>query len=220
MIRLLAFLLMLCALLPAKVSAQDNRVETIAYQAGQVFVLRSAEGNGLTIIFAPGERVLGFEVADPDAIQVHMWASPDSLFLKTLRQPTDPRLTVRTQLRNYDFSVQTGPSDNAAFVVRFVYDRATEPMATLSETEAKPVSYRLTGEKALRPSRISDDGMRTYLEWGPDQPLPAVFAVNPFGDEEMVDGYMRGGIFTIDRVHPKLVFRIDKKLARAERLQK
>jgi type IV secretion system protein VirB9 len=220
MIRLFTPLFLSLALFPASLHAQDNRVETIAYQAGQVIPLRSAEGNGLTIIFAPGERVLGFEVADPDAVEVHMWASPDSLFLKTLRQPADPRLTVRTQLRNYDFLVQTGPSDKAAFVVRFVYDRAAEPITNVSKSPAKPVFYRLTGEKALHPSRISDDGMRTYLEWGPDQPLPAVFAVNPFGDEEMVDGYMRGGIFTIDRVHLKLVFRIDKKLARAERLQK
>jgi type IV secretion system protein VirB9 len=34
----------------------------------------------------------------------------------------------------------------------------------------------------------------------------------------MVDGYMRNDIFTIDRVHQRLVFRIDKKLARAQRI--
>lgn len=78
--------------------------------------------------------------------------------------------------------------------------------------------YRVTGEKALRPESISDDGVRTYLIWHPDKALPAVFAINASGDEEIVDGYMRDGVFTIDRVYAKLVFRIDRKTAKAERL--
>lgn len=77
--------------------------------------------------------------------------------------------------------------------------------------------YKLSGEKTLRPVRIADDGARTYIEWDPDQALPAVFAVNAQGGEEMVDGYMRAGIFTIDRVIPVLIFRIDKKWAKAVR---
>lgn len=81
-------------------------------------------------------------------------------------------------------------------------------------------SYRLSGERSLRPSRIGDDGVHMYLEWSEEQALPAVFAVNALGEEEMVDGYMRQGIFTIDRVHHALVFRIGKKQARAERVNK
>lgn len=78
--------------------------------------------------------------------------------------------------------------------------------------------YKLSGEKSLRPSRIGDNGVHTYIEWSEDQALPAVFAVNALGEEEMVDGYMRQDIFTIDRVHQRLVFRIGKKLAKAERV--
>lgn len=81
-------------------------------------------------------------------------------------------------------------------------------------------SYKLSGELSLRPARISDDGAHMYLEWTEEQALPAVFAVNAQGKEEMVDGYMRQGIFTIDRVHSHLVFRIDKKRARADRTKR
>lgn len=83
---------------------------------------------------------------------------------------------------------------------------------------AAMTGYKLSGEKSLRPSRIGDDGVHTYIEWSEDQALPAVFAVNALGEEEMVDGYMRQDIFTIDRVHQRLVFRIGKKLAKAERV--
>jgi type IV secretion system protein VirB9 len=78
--------------------------------------------------------------------------------------------------------------------------------------------YRISGERALRPAQIGDDGVHTYIIWTEEQALPAVFAISPTGTEEMVDGYMRQGIFTIDRIHQKLVFRIDKKAAKAERI--
>jgi type IV secretion system protein VirB9 len=79
--------------------------------------------------------------------------------------------------------------------------------------------YRLSGEAALRPSRIGDDGERTYIEWGKYQSLPAVFGIGTNGEEEVVDGYMREGVFTIDRVYTELVFRIDRKRAKARRTQ-
>ena len=81
-------------------------------------------------------------------------------------------------------------------------------------------SYQLSGEKSLRPVRMGDDGVHMYLEWSEEQALPAVFALNAIGEEEMVDGYMRQGIFTIDRVHQTLIFRIGKKRARADRVSR
>jgi type IV secretion system protein VirB9 len=78
-------------------------------------------------------------------------------------------------------------------------------------------SYRLKGSASVRPSRIGDDGQRTYIQWDEDQPIPAVFAPDKRGQEQIVDGYMRGDLFTIDRVYPRLVFRIDKDKAEAIR---
>jgi type IV secretion system protein VirB9 len=89
---------------------------------------------------------------------------------------------------------------------------------TEGSAEARQWRYRVTGEPALRPEQMSDDGEKTYLVWHPDHALPAVFAINDFGGEEIVDGYMRNGIFTIDRVYARLVFRIDRKVAKASRL--
>lgn len=78
--------------------------------------------------------------------------------------------------------------------------------------------YRLSGAVELRPVQMSDDGVRTYIVWSEQQDLPAVFAINTTGGEEMVDGYMRGTVFTIDRIHRKLMFRIDRKATKAERI--
>ena len=97
-------------------------------------------------------------------------------------------------------------------------DRAQ--MGTGADGATSAPIYRLSGEKSLRPVRIGDDGTHMYLEWSEEQALPAVFALNALGEEEMVDGYMRQGIFTIDRVHRSLVFIIGKKRARAVRVNK
>ena len=94
---------------------------------------------------------------------------------------------------------------------------ADEPASAIPAPVALNTAYRISGERSLRPARISDDGVHTYIEWSEDQALPAVFARNAVGGEEMVDGFMRGGVFTIDSINPELIFRIDKKSAKALR---
>jgi type IV secretion system protein VirB9 len=215
-----AFMASCAALTPACAMQSDRRIETVTFHEGEVVPLHSAIGNGLTIVFAPGEQVLAFDAADPSAIGVDTLARVDSLFVKTLHLPKDPKFTVRTQLRNYIFSLESGSSNTAALIVRFDYDHITSSSDSAPEPVVSAPQYRITGEKSLQPSRISDDGVHTFLEWPVDQALPAVFAVNAFGDEEIVDAYMRAGVFTIDRVHSKLIFRIDRKSAKAERLSK
>jgi len=75
----------------------------------------------------------------------------------------------------------------------------------------------LTGARALRPSRIWDDGARTYVVWPAEVELPAVFSIGPDGREMLADGAMRDGQYVLDRVHTSLVFRIDRFIARARR---
>ncbi|HVR91899.1 MAG TPA: TrbG/VirB9 family P-type conjugative transfer protein [Novosphingobium sp.] len=204
----------------AQMIESDARVATVAYAAGSVVPLRTAAGNSLAIIFAPGERILGVEVGDPEAIEVALSGTTDSLVVRTLRAPANPALTVRTNLRQYSFDVKVGPANEAAYTVRFTYGPETPTTRPAPTTAGAMVgSYKLSGTLVLRPARISDDGVHTYLEWSEEQALPAVFALNSLGEEEMVDGYMRDGIFTIDRINPVLVFRIGKKTAKAERLR-
>lgn len=120
-------------------------------------------------------------------------------------------------------TVQHSPMKNFSHIYRgdFINQESVNDAPSVGSgltRTAAMTGYKLSGEKSLRPSRIGDDGVHTYIEWTEDQALPAVFAVNALGEEETVDGYMRQDIFTIDRVHQRLVFRIGKKLAKAERV--
>lgn len=94
-------------------------------------------------------------------------------------------------------------------------ERGQPPLLGLQAPQV--ASYRLRGDRSVRPLRVSDDGARTTIAFAPDQALPAVFAIGPTGEEIAVNGYMRTGEYVIDRVHERLVFRIDRDRATAER---
>lgn len=65
---------------------------------------------------------------------------------------------------------------------------------------------------------MSDDGTRTFIEWRPQQAIPAVFAIDETGTEILVDGHMRNGVYVIDAVHRALRFRLGNQSASATRL--
>lgn len=206
--------------LPRSWDGSDSRIETLSWTEGAVLPLRTTIGGHIAVIFAPGEAIQSVLVGDPGAIKVTVAPLADSLFVHTERAAMNKQMTVQTQLRSYSFKLEIGPANDVVYAVHF---RMADQAAPTAQSDALPVAeaverYRLKGDRSLRPAHLSDDGHRTYIKWGDDQTLPAVFALNAQGEEETVDGYMRGGILTIDRIYPKLFFRSGKRLAQAVRM--
>jgi len=201
----------------------DPRLQTVFYDPARAVRLVAFPRANLTVMLLPGERIQRAVLSDPGAFEVTVTQSADSLNILPLRADATASLTVDTGLRRYAFELETGEGLAAAYVVRFVPPMVAPPPlppgapSVPSAQQALAGEYRLTGERTLLPSKIGDDGERTYIEWGKYQSLPAVFGITSAGHEEVVDGYMREGVFTIDRVYPELVFRIDAKRARARR---
>jgi type IV secretion system protein VirB9 len=216
---------LLMVALPAAVLAQlaptpgfdDPRLQTVAYDPARPVRLVAYANSTLTVMLLPGERIQHFVVSDPAAFEVKVAGPGDGLNIAPLQADGTATLLVDTSLRRYEFDLATGDGLAAAYLVRFVDPRAPVQQAPTAQ-RAIIGEYRLSGERALQPSRIGDDGERTYLEWGEYQSLPAVFGIGTNGEEEVVDGYMREGVFTIDRVYGELVFRIDRKRAKARRV--
>lgn len=95
---------------------------------------------------------------------------------------------------------------------------AAQATAPSTEAEATIVAtYKLSGNRSVRPASVRDDGVRTEVRWSLAQAIPAVFAIGDQGREEVVNGYMRDDVFVIDRVYTRLVFRIDHAEATARR---
>jgi len=224
-IRLLPVLLL--AVLPGSALAQqaptpsfdDPRLQSVAYDPTRPVRLVAFPNSTLTVMLLLGDRIERLVLSDPAAFDVDVTGPGDGLHIAPLRADGAATLLVDTSLRRYEFDLATGEGLAAAYLVRFV--DPSSPSNSAPATAARPMigEYRLSGERALLPSKIGDDGERTYLEWSEYQSLPAVFGIGANGEEEVVDGYMREGIFTIDRVYGELVFRIDRKRAKARRVR-
>lgn len=202
-------------------AAEDPRFLTLDYAAGGLFHVPTSPDTTQTVLFAPGERVQSVIVSDPGAYLIGVTGSADGITVKANGPSALAVVNVQTSQRAYQLELVAGRGGTAPSVVRFAYARAPSAMTQRPQaTEQVPgFAWRVSGDRAVRPSAIRDDGAKTYIEWDARQALPAVFAVGSTGREEIVEAYMRGGIVTIDRVYEGLVFRIDKTSAQAERVQ-
>jgi type IV secretion system protein VirB9 len=145
------------------------------------------------------------------------------LFLKpmSIRPVTD--MTVLTNLRRYTFqlgvrrkSSRRGPT----YAVRFVYPEpafaVAEPAAQrpVPAAPAEPVApaernrrYTYDGSPKTLPVRVFDDGQATYFVFKALEDLPAIFAVDPKGNEAVVNSHQHGGYVVVDQLARGFVLR-------------
>ncbi len=218
--------LALCAAAPATAQVRPNpgagdpRIQTVDYDASQVVQIAAAPGYQVTLQFGADETIENVAVGDSGAWQVSANRSGANLYIKPL-QGVPTNMTVVTNVRVYLFDLVPlpGPTPDMAYTVRFNYPAATAPQQSAEAELVVEGRYRLSGERTLRPSRISDDGQHTYIEFPREAAIPAIYAVDERGNESLVNGMMRDDLFVIDSVVPRLVFRIDQHTAQATRLQ-
>lgn len=218
---LLAWALAASLAAPAAMAAEDPRFLTLDYTAGGLFHVATSPETTQTVLFAPGERVQSVIVSDPGAYLISVTGTADGITLKANGPSALAMVNVQTSQRSYQLELVADRAGRVPALVRFSYERAANPAMPRGQAAAQVAGFdwRLSGDKAVRPSRVRDDGAKTYIEWDERQALPAVFALGSTGREEIVEAYMRGGVVTIDRVYPSLVFRIDKVSAKARRIQ-
>lgn len=78
-------------------------------------------------------------------------------------------------------------------------------------------AWRLSGDKAVAPLQVFDNGRRTWLQFAPQQPWPAVFEHTAMGDRPL--GYTREGPYMVlSGVWPKLLLRGGHLKSLVERL--
>jgi type IV secretion system protein VirB9 len=219
-------LALLLGTIAAPASAQITggaRLRTVDYYPGQVTRIEAAPGFQLAIEFAPDERIENVAVGDSAAWQATPNKRGDRMFLKLVNPGVATNMVVITDVREYLFDLVPlpGADPRLAYIVRFRAPVAAAPpsVGTVPNAASGVVGrYHVTGERTLRPSGIEDDGVHTFLQWPLNVGLPAVYAVDALGRESLVNGMVRGNLFVVDSVSDALVFRLDRKVARATRL--
>ncbi|NGM87790.1 TrbG/VirB9 family P-type conjugative transfer protein [Parapusillimonas sp. SGNA-6] len=78
-------------------------------------------------------------------------------------------------------------------------------------------AWRLSGDRAVAPLQVFDDGKRTWLQFAPGQPVPAIFRQDASGDRPLA--YTREGPYLVlAAVWPRLVLRGGQLRSMAEKL--
>ncbi len=202
-------------------SEDSPRIQTIKWERGQRTILTALPETALTVMLEPGDSIQRVTLGNDLDWDVKVSPEFDSLSVIPTSRASATDLLVETGTRRYEFQLESEISLLAAYLVKFDYSDADKVANTSAPVEwsssAKRWSYQMRGDRSVRPASISDDGVKTRIIYDPGQPLPAVFAIGASGDEEVVDGHMRNDEFIIDRVHERLVFRIDKERATARR---
>lgn len=199
----------------------DPRLREIVYQADQIVRLDVAAGYQLSVEFAPDEQIETVAVGDSSAWLVTTNQRGSHLFVKTSGGQTDSNMTVITDTRVYLFDLHALDSPGGAmpYTVRFVFPPPRPGIMTSTlGPDREEGEYRMSGDRRLYPSKMGDDGVHTYIVWPEEAALPAIYSVDDRGEERLVNGAMRDGMYVIDTVVPKLTFRIDNRTARARRI--
>lgn len=220
-------IVMLCVAAPGSSQVRpqpgtgDARIQLVDYRTDQVVLIEAAAGYQVSVELASDEQVQSVAVGDSAAWQVTANRAGNRLFLKPVQASGATNMTVVTNVRTYAFDLasQSAPMVGAPYTVRFRYPASAVAAAGPDQAPSAMIGhYRVRGSSSLIPARIGDDGVRTYIDWPAKAGLPAVYVLGIDGRESLANGNMRDGLFVIDGIAQHLVFRIDKRKARADRM--
>jgi len=203
----------------------DPRLQTIDYKRDQIVTIETAPGYQLLIELAPDEQIQSIAVGDSAAWSATPTKQGNRVYIKAMQAGVNSNMTVVTNSRFYGFDLVSsgGSGDQSPYKISFRYPdeaRASVEEASLPDPGQIVGRYHLAGDRSLLPTWVVDDGHKTYIEWPRGRSLPAVFTIDEHGRESVGNGGMRADTFVIDDVSSKLLFRIDQRVARADRYLK
>lgn len=176
------------------------------------------------IEFEEGETVNTISMGDPT-----LWLFEhlgNRLFLKPVGEDnSETNMTVITNKRVYHFELVAkeakGITDkDLIFVVKFAYPDEKDknivefPKAPPSdEPDMRELSkynfnYQYTGEPAIAPLKVFDNGEFTYFQFSKkNAEIPAIFTVDAEGFESLINFRAAGNYIIVERVAPQFTLR-------------
>ena len=214
----------LAATLPLP-GGSDPRIQHLSYFEGDVYELPLAIGIVTTLVFDDEATLTSAQIGDSTSWHVERLANRNMLAIKPLEYDGATNLTVTDsegRIYTFDLKPRSLHSGGSPYRVHFAYpdrdakrrqeeEKQTRQRAQFDamldgRTEANR-NYTYAGSEALRPTRMFDDGARTYLAFPKNAPRPAIFLVNPDGSERIVEHRSVDGFLIVDLVGRQFTLR-------------
>lgn len=202
----------------------DSRIRTVLYSPDEVYRLYGFVGYHLDLEFASDEVFIGLSAGDPEAVTYS--AHENVLTLRPKAASSQMNLTVTTNQRRYYFEYTIAArsssrfADEVMYAVRFMYppnsaaaaaltpaERVERDLASAQKNRPRNVDYWFCGNRSIKPTAASDDGVHTRLTFAAKAELPAIFVRNDDGSESLLNFSMDAGDVVIHRVAAKFIVR-------------
>lgn len=229
-----AAMLLASAILSAPAAAQDPRLVERLYDPTQVVRIEGKVNVQSTIQFGEGEVIENVAIGDSQSWQVTPNRRANLLFVKPMAPRATTNMTVVTNRHTYLFDLVANPSSrNPLYVLTFTYPVELEPVEddtalagadpslqpNALEMSAANDDYAVldpttlnfdwagSGNSALLPERIYDDGTATFMAWPAGAPMPAILVKDHEGTEGPVNFAVRGDTIVLDIVPREIILR-------------
>ena len=224
------FALMLLGLSSASAAYADARIQRVQYNADRIVAVHARNGVQTMIEFGPDERLENIALGDAAAWQVTPNKRANLLFLKPLSARAHTNMTVVTDRRRYLFDLVAGPHRGMpVYVLRFDYPEElalaqvlddAQGATKMSEAVAAPAAppgphtnWQMSGDRALFPEQVYDDGSATYIKWNAKADFPAIFAYDADGTEGPANFTVRDDMIVLEGLANRYTLRIGKARA-------
>ena len=205
----------------------DSRIRTAVYSPDQVYRLYGFVGYHIDLEFEPDETFEALSGGDLEALTYS--AHGNVLTLKPKVASTEMNLAVTTSRRRYYFEYSVSPRrpdpliEPVMYAVRFTYppakpsrdgltedERIERDLARAREARPRNTDYWFCGNRAVKPTAASDDGVQTRLSFAARAELPAIFVLNDDGTESLLNFSIDEGDVLIHRIAPRFIVRRGK----------
>lgn len=199
----------------------DGRVTSVVYQPNNVVTVNATYGISTMIIFDEDEKFETISLGDTESWQVAPSEKGNILFVKPVAKNVTTNMNVVTTKRIYfielhDYAPEAG---HKVFGVRFVYPekdlnavlrkeaeyRAANPNVSNIDKANVNIDYSFSGDAALKPSMVFDDGKKTFFKF--NGRVPAIFAVQSDFSETLRNFRKEGDYLVVDGVATQYTLR-------------
>ena len=207
-----------------KSGSVDPRIRTALYSPDEVYRLYGYVGYHLDLEFEADETFESLSGGDLEGLTYS--AHGNVLTLKPKVAYTEMNLAVTTSKHRYYFEYSVSahrPNPDAApvmYTVRFTYppahtsgdgltdeQRLQLELAKARQNRPRNTDYWFCGDKAVKPTAASDDGIQTRLTFAARSELPALFVRNDDGTESLLNFSIDQGDVLIHRVAARFIVR-------------
>jgi type IV secretion system protein VirB9 len=218
----------------------DARVRVVNYNPEDVVHVKTYFGVSTHIKFGDGEEIT--HVAAGDSLAWKIVPAENHLFIKPQAEQGDTNVTVITTKRDYQFVLTVAKHDekdtkawtdkNLIYSLKFKYpddERLAKAQAVDAEIKkqeeikannivlghryTKNFNYLFRGDASVSPTKAYDDGQFTFLTFGNNADLPAIYEEDSAGDESLINiSVQDGNTVVVHKIVKNLILRKGKKV--------